>query len=340
MTPPSNRVGPGAQAHEPLSGATRDGNPLSFNRAPARDLEPWVGRVMVAMTDAPSDARAWGLLCNDAAYVRAAMDGQWDVATEDGVRHVHDNCFLTGQHKHCMRLDYRGPIRVAGMMLRPGAVQAIWGLPDAGLVQRLRVLEPDPSPAPAPHLVYSAEIDGEDWLRAMEDWLRHVIAGRDAPQPSAVSHGFELQAFADPNRPLTEVCDELGVTMRSLQRTVGRDFGLTPKQVMRRARVLDLASRLCGVADEEEEDILLRFFDQSHLIREFQAFFGMTPTAFRAQRNALLTLSLEIRQARRLEMLDRLAPGAVRPWMRAPFQAMGAARTAADQTALVSRTAS
>lgn len=331
MTPQSGGTGPNARAatHRPLSGATPEGNPLSFNRAPARDLEPWVGRVMVALTDAPDDARAWGLLCNDAAYVRAAMMGRWDVQTAEGQHHVHDCSFLTGQHNHFMRLDYSGPIRVAGMMLRPGALRAIWGVPDAQLVQRLQILEPDASPALAPHLVYHPDMGGEEWLTAMEDWLRQLIAQRDAPQPSAVSHDFELHAFADPNRPLSELCEELGVTMRSLQRTVRRDFGLTPKQVMRRARILDIASRLCGVADEEEEEILLRFFDQSHLIREFHAFFGLTPTAFRAQRNALLTLSLEIRQARRLEMLDRLAPGAVRPWMRAPFRPFQPARAGA-----------
>ena len=94
---------------------------------------------------------------------------------------------------------------------------------------------------------------------------------------------------------------------------------MTPKQVMRRARILDLAARLCGVADEEEDEILLRFFDQAHQIREFHAFFHMSPGEFQRQRSGLVTLSLEIRQARRLEMLERIRPGAVRPWMKRTF---------------------
>ena len=90
---------------------------------------------------------------------------------------------------------------------------------------------------------------------------------------------------------------------------------------MRRARVLDCAARLCGVADEaEEDDILLRFFDQAHQIREFRSFFGMTPKQFRLRRSGLLTLSLEIRQARRLELLNRIQPDAIRPWMRESLQ--------------------
>jgi hypothetical protein len=61
---------------------------------------------------------------------------------------------------------------------------------------------------------------------------------------------------------------------------------------------------------------LLRFFDQAHQIREFHTFFAMTPGEFQTKRSGLLTLSLEIRQARRLELLDRIHPDAVRPWMR------------------------
>lgn len=325
MTRSPGRAGTSAEPpeHRPVTGATADGRPLSYNRPPAPDLQPWVGRVMVALTNASPDTRTNGLLCNDAAYLRVAVDAHWEVETSDGPVPVHDRAFLTGQHRRCMRLDYRGPIRVVGMMLKPGAVRAIWGQDDASLVQRLVPLGDLGIDEGEALRTYSPGIAGEVWLRAMESWLRRTIAMADARAPDTVSQAFELIAFSDPSRPLAGVCDELGITPRSLQRRVGRDFGLTPKQVLRRARVLDLASRLCGVADErEEEDILLRFFDQSHLIREFQAFFGITPNAFRQQRNALLTLSLEIRQARRLELLDRLAPGAVRPWMRAPFLPM------------------
>jgi AraC-like DNA-binding protein len=69
------------------------------------------------------------------------------------------------------------------------------------------------------------------------------------------------------------------------------------------------------VADSSEADELaLRFYDQSHLIREFTALFGMSPRQFVERPQPILTLALESRQARRLEMIDRLAPGAVRPW--------------------------
>ena len=82
------------------------------------------------------------------------------------------------------------------------------------------------------------------------------------------------------------------------------------------ARALDIAANLIGVADSSEaEEIALRYTDQSHFIRDFTSFFGVTPHKFRAQPRPLLTITLEQRQARLLEELKRLRPGEHRPWL-------------------------
>lgn len=307
------------QPHRPATGESSKGIPLSFNRPPAPDLEPWVGRVMVAITDAAPDAVASGVLCNDAAYIRTAVDSHWTVDTADRTMTFENQTFLCGQHVHAMPLRYIGPIKVAGIMLRPGAMRLLFGKDDGNMLQRINYFDEIGIADREVTGLYRPGMAAEDWLGALEEWLRQHIRRIGARAPDALCQRFEEAAFADPNQSVGELADRHAVTTRTLQRTVRRDFGMTPKQVMRRARILDLAARLCGVADEEEEDIFLRFFDQSHLIREFTHFFGITPRAFRSERNALLTLSLEIRQARRLELLDRIAPGAVRPWMRKPF---------------------
>lgn len=102
---------------------------------------------------------------------------------------------------------------------------------------------------------------------------------------------------------------------RRLERCVRRDFGMPPKQVLRRARALDMASHLRGVADHDEAEALsLRYYDQSHLIREFTDLFGMSPRQFVDRPQPLMTLALETRQSRRLEMIERIQPGQIRPW--------------------------
>ena len=81
------------------------------------------------------------------------------------------------------------------------------------------------------------------------------------------------------------------------------------------ARALDIAANLIGVADSSEaEEIALRYYDQSHLIREFSAFFNNTPKRFAKNKHPLLAIALEARQARRMEVLGRVSPGGDLPW--------------------------
>jgi len=62
-------------------------------------------------------------------------------------------------------------------------------------------------------------------------------------------------------------------------------------------------------ADELAE---LRFYDASHLNREFREFVGMTPAQFRRTPTPLLTPGLEVRQQRKRA---DLAPHAPAPWL-------------------------
>ncbi len=304
------------------TGVSSEGVPLAFNRPPDERIADWVGRSMVAYAYDRTGEPVSGLLCNDAAYLRCAVGVDWRVDTADGRVNVRDQTFLTGQHTKAMPLHYKGGVKVAGLMLRPGALSALFGIDDSTLTDRLLPLDQTGISDREVTGLYNLDLTPAEWLARIEGWLADYIEKNAVQPPDPVSRAMELQTFVDPNRSLDELAEEVGVSRRTMERIARRDFGMSPKKIMRRARVLDIAARSCGVADEAEaEEFLLRFFDQAHLIREFSTFFGTTPHRFIRERHPLLTLSLEIRQARRLELLDRTSPGSVRPWMRKDFQA-------------------
>ena len=66
---------------EPLSGVTRDGQPMSYNRAPAADLAPWISRLYVTVVDAPADHRLECGLFSDTAVIRIQLRGEWTALT-------------------------------------------------------------------------------------------------------------------------------------------------------------------------------------------------------------------------------------------------------------------
>ena len=113
-----------APALQPVTGATLEGVPLSFNRKPDERLRPWVSRSMVAVATQAGHETLEGLLCNDAAYLRCAVGSDWVAHTAEGPLDIRDQTFLCGQHTRSMPMQFSGGIKVVGLMLRPGALWA------------------------------------------------------------------------------------------------------------------------------------------------------------------------------------------------------------------------
>lgn len=297
-------------------GTTRDGQPISYSRAPAADLAPWIARLYVTDVEAPSDYRLdCGLFC-DTSFVRIQLRGNWSAMTADGERRLDRSALFFGPNTRRMPIGVTGSFTSLGIAFRPGALHALaLGQQIFDHLDRL---------VPIDHLGFASSrwldlIDPDDtpegWIQAMESEIRAIVDQYQPAEPDPVSARFEAAAFSDPTVSVAALTEAWGIEQRRLERIVRRDFGMPPKQVLRRARALDMASHLRGVADHAEaEDLMLRYYDQSHLIREFTALFGMSPRQFVGRPQPLMTLALETRQARRLELIERIAPGAIRPW--------------------------
>lgn len=297
------------------NGATRDGQPISYSRAPAPDLERWVGRFYVTIVDMPPERRLSCGLLSDFACVRIQLRGKWEAETADGLQTSERDALLFGPHSRRMPIAVTGSFTSAGVFLKPGACHALNGPDVHGLTDRLTTFSDLGMPEDRWLSMFDPEATPEEWTLAMEEAMRKLIADRAVREPEPISARVEAAAFADPTVTVAQLAQDLGVDQRRLERIVRRDFGMTPKQVLRRARALDMASHLRGVADQDEAEALaLRFYDQSHLIREFSAMFGMSPRQFVEQPQPLMTLGLETRQTRRLEIIQRLAPGGIKPW--------------------------
>lgn len=298
-----------------LHGVTKDGQPLSYNRAPSPDLAPWVARFYVAAVDAPPHHRLDCGLFNDLACVRIQLAGDWTAATRDGVANHARAALFFGPHSKRMPVSVTGSFISVGIALRPGACHVFHGLKMSDHVDR--IVDTDIFGSIGPAMLDGLAEDGspEDWLQTLEAIIREKAERLGRPPLDPISTRFEALSFSNPTASVSDFAREVGIEQRRLERLIRRDFGMAPKQVLRRSRALDMASQLRGVADQAEADELeLRYYDQSHLIREFSELFGMSPRQFVATPQPIMTLALESRQARRLEMMERLEPGSPRPW--------------------------
>lgn len=303
------------EAIAPRHGLTRDGQPLSYNRAPAADLAPWIGRLYATVVDAPPDHVLDCGIFNDASMIRIQLKGEWTAQTADGPRAHGRAALYFGPQTQRMPVSVTGSFISVGVCLRPGTGSALLGTRASDFCDRLLTCDELGLPGEAAVRSLERSSDPEEWLVMLEDMIRGVVQRAGGARPDPISARFEALAFSDPAASVADFAEDCGITQRQLERIIRRDFGMPPKQVLRRARALDMASYLRGVADgEEANELELRYYDQSHLIREFTQLFGMSPKQFVARPQPVLTLALESRQARRLELIERLEPGAARPW--------------------------
>lgn len=308
---------PGLSSALGLSGA---GGLPSHNRAPAEDLSPWIARIFATDVHADPDNLIECGLVSDTPVLRVLFRGDWTAENRDGVGRYKSSALFFGPQTKRMKIAVKGSFATLGVALKPGAVTALHGPKVEETLDRIILYDHiygDRTWGSSEQLIEWFDPAGppERWLKVAEKLLRQLIELSGGMKPDPIVEAFDKAAFIDPNLNLADFACEHGIERRQLQRIIKKAYGQPAKQVLRRARALDMAAELRGVSDNAEaEDLALRYYDQSHLIRDFTAFFGMTPKQFARTPQPLMTLTLEARQARRLEVLGRLLPGEELPW--------------------------
>lgn len=311
---------PGQEPGKLLSrtGRTRGGDPLAFNHQPSPDLAPWFTWFSVTDAEIPDGHQIVDGMFNDHAIIRIMFCGHWTAQTRDGEVVLDPGekgmTVYFGPQTKVMPIVGSGKIKVLSVHLGPGAASVLGGPRQEDMLDR--IVDHDKLVGHG-SLSSRFHIDGtpHEWLKTFEHELRKFLQINDTAPPDPITLAFEHETLANPSFALTEFAARQDCSTRTVERIIKRDYGLSPKQVCRRARALDMAAALLGVAMEEEEaELRLRYFDQSHLIREIKAFFGTTPQELRNGNHPFLRLNLEVRQSRRVQALSLLPPDTIEPW--------------------------
>ena len=86
-----------------------------------------------------------------------------------------------------------------------------------------------------------------------------------------------------------EFAAAIGVSVRQAHRLSLRVFGFAPKLLLQRQRFLRTLATLRQNLDQPWADLIdARYYDQSHLSRDFNRFMGMPPSEYFALRRDML----------------------------------------------------
>jgi AraC-like DNA-binding protein len=188
-----------------------------------------------------------------------------------------DGTWVTGPVSGAYRRQLSGRIAVSAVRFRPAAFRALVDEPVSGLRDRV-VAAGDL--LPLDEAVARAVREAADLATArplVEDWLRG-LPRRPSPEQAELDAAVDL---VERDRELTRVdqlAERCGRPVRWLQRAFADAVGLPVKQVIRMARLREVAERaLTGDVDWAAVAADLGYTDQAHLVRDFTAAVGTPP---------------------------------------------------------------
>ncbi|WP_246115712.1 AraC family transcriptional regulator [Trebonia kvetii] len=173
--------------------------------------------------------------------------------------------------------------RVLGVRFRPGGFRPFYGRSVAALNDRVVPARSIFGPA-ADEACEAVMTDGasDDAMVAAAEEL--LLGQRVAADPLAERvAGIVERITADPGlRRVTALTEVAGMTERRLQRLFAQYVGVSPKWVMRRARLHEAALRAEAGADVDWPALALDlgYADQAHLVRDFTATLGVSPARY------------------------------------------------------------
>ena len=203
-------------------------------------------------------------------------------------RTIFRRSWISGERMEPILVDELGHVHLVGVRLRAGGGWPFLGIPVREFSEQVVELDS----------VLGAEINelrdrlGEkttDDARfdLLEEWL---LRRQRTPPTPAVTHVLRvIQQGAQAVR-IGRIAGEIGISHKHLLREFDRCVGLTPKTFARVCAFQRVIQSVGHKTQVEWADTAANcgYCDQAHLIREFRAFSGLTPTDYLVKRSPFL----------------------------------------------------
>lgn len=194
-------------------------------------------------------------------------------------------CSVVGARKEALEIDVSARVWTVGVRLSPGALPMITGRSAEALTDRA-VSAGGIWGADGDHLNarLSEHSDAKQALRTLLRFVRERVGDVEARDWRA--RGLARSVVQSGGRTtVAEAAKRLGLSQRSLRDQSRELVGLTPKRMARTHRLFLAVEAVRNVGKPAWGRVAsgTGFADQPHLIREFRALLGESPTEFHAR---------------------------------------------------------
>lgn len=222
--------------------------------------------------------------------------GEFDLVinTRDGVLRIYEPVrinmpavysgpLVAGPHSRPYVIDTDQQASLLGVKFRPGGAYAFFGLPvDLLRDQHVPLEEFWGSAAVRLQSEAMAAKTPDARICVLEEAMTARLADARRTHP-AVSHAVRRFRTQQGVEHVAAVAAEVDLSSRRFIDLFRREIGLPPKLYCRLLRFRRLLRDVALIPATDLTSVALDcgYYDQSHMIREFKAFSGLTPSAFR-----------------------------------------------------------
>lgn len=189
--------------------------------------------------------------------------------------------FLSGQSTSPFTLQLRGRVGMAGIIFRGSSLCRLFSLPPLKAFQNDRANLSDLIGPEAEFVTEQlAEVfSPSEKIQILENFLLRRLKTAD-PEPTLAERAANVIYQNRGMIKMDELARQLYISPRQLRRRFKAEAGFNPKYVARLKRFSYVNLCLTQNPDFSWQMFLDRglFYDQSHFIKDYQEFFGKTPT--------------------------------------------------------------
>ncbi len=216
--------------------------------------------------------------------LRFLLSGDIDVALNGNINFAAPpvQCALFGGTTLATHVHIKGALKIVGAGFFPLGWREIFATPANVWANRAGPLSQVWGYEPTPTMLELANAKSDaDTVNSLDRlFLGRVVAGRHAKLPAS-TYAVERLLVDPAITSVDRISEQTGLSLRQIERISLAGYGHTPKQVIRKFRFLRTMATLSKTPDASWRDMIDElYYDQSHFIRDFKQFTGLTPTEY------------------------------------------------------------
>ncbi|WP_152443633.1 helix-turn-helix domain-containing protein [Bacillus sp. THAF10] len=248
---------------------------------PTAALSPWVECYWQVQFESGLNVKEETILPNGKVEMIFALQGNYQVVNRK-TKHVKE-AWLSGLQLEPLHIEYSGTSNLVGIRFKPYGLFPFLTIP---ICETANFVEPCSDIFGSVYQqLYDVllQLNHESYIgQSIDHFLLNLINEMKTKQYKLMKE-ISSQLQKNSNQAISDLALNLGYTERHLTRLCRDQFGVSPKMIARIFRFERALSNLFGCPDAPNVNraIELGFYDQSHFLKEFKRFSGMTPEVYK-----------------------------------------------------------